>query len=617
MALFSKTVEPERKPIPLSLIASAVRMTLSDEAWRGYRFSDEGWQKLAWEFYDTNSQLHNAVDYVGNACSLVRIYVARVDENGVRQQEVTDDNEVAALADNLFGGPAAKAEILRGLGESLTVAGECYLIGLSARPAYTDKWMVVAPSEVRRQGKNVIVTIGHAVRETLNPGRDIIVRVHTPHPRRPLLADSPVRALLDCLHRMREIQLYKRSQFNSRIANAVVLPVPESLAIPKGDDESVSIDDIYQQLFEVMTSNLEGKGTAAQIAPIIWPMPLAELEAMKGIQPIKFESVLSDALSKMEEMEIQNLAVGINVPVEIQIGSREMNHWGVWFAGEEFIVKSIMPLMGRISDALTTAYLEPALKALGKDPKRFTYWYDVAPLASSANQATDMLNLYEKGVVSAESVRRSFNLREVDAPSDEESGKRFVQEVIKRDPTYFAADPVREYVGVDIPNVLPPAVEMDPNGPPPPPAPQRGIQAKPPGQGAPDTRPTATQNQPDSGDLIASITAAPSAVHVAANSMVLRALERANNRLLTPSVRKAFPNNDPLTLHTRIQVAQGQIPSLLAGAWDQCGRHLHGLGADDSLVAAVLDSYVAGLLMHRIEHNPTLMSARLRDAGIS
>lgn len=618
MAMFSKAPEPIPAPRPVSMIASAVRMTLSDEAWRGYRFTDEGWQKLGWEFYDTNEQLHNAVDYVGNACSLVRIYVAHVDENGVRQEEVTGDAQIAALADTLFGGPAAKAEILRTLAESITVAGECYLIGMSARPAYGDKWMVLAPSEVRRQGKTVIINVGHAVRETLNPGRDIIVRVHTPHPRRPLLADSPVRALLDTLHRMREIQLYKRSQFNSRIANAVVLPVPESLAVPRGDDEPTSVDDIYQQLFEVMTSNLEGKGTAAQIAPIIWPMPLAELEAMKGIQPIKFESVLSAALSEMETKEMEKLAIGINVPIEIQLGSQEMNHWGVWFAGEEFIVKSVMPIMGRIVDAITTAYLQPALKALGKDPHRYTYWYDVAPLASSANQAVDTLNLYEKGVVSAETVRRAFNYRETDAPTQEETGKRYVKEVILRDPSYFATEQVREYVGIEgIETAIPElAVGPDGAGPPPPPRPDRGIEGPRPGQGAPNTRPSATQNQPES-ELIASLASGPSAAHVAANSMVVRALELANKKLLTPNVRKAFPGSDILTLHTRLQVNQAQTATLLAGAWDHCAHQLHGVDVDQSLVAAVLNSYVAGLLVHRIEHNPTLMSARLRDAGIS
>lgn len=594
-----------------SMIASAVRMTLSDAAWHGYRFTDEAWQKQGWDFYDTNEQLHNACDYVGNACSLVRIYVANVDENGVRQDEVMGDKEIAALAHTLFGGPAAKAEVVRSMGISLSVAGECYLIGMAAKPGYGDKWMVLAPSEVRRQGKNVVVNVGHAIRETLDPSRDIIVRIHTPHPRRPLLSDSPVRALLDVLYRMREIQLFKRSQFNSRIANAVILPVPESLATPRGDDESAATDDLLQQLFEVMNSNLEGKGTAAQVAPILWPMAREDLEAMKGIEPIRLESVLSDALSVMEKQEMEKLAIGINVPVEIQLGSKEMNHWGVWFAGEEFIVKSVMPLMGRIVDAITTAYLQPALKALGKDPSRYTFWYDVAPLASSANQAVDTLNLYEKGVVSAETVRRAFNYKETDAPRAEETNVRFMRELLLRDPTLFAAEPVREYIGIEVETVVPELVTP----PPAPPVPERGIEGPRPGQGAPDTRPTATENQPDS-ELIASAAWGPSAVHVAANSMVIRAIELANKKLLTPNVRKAFPNTDILTLHTRLEVADGQMDALLAGAWDHSRHHLYGTGAHPETVSEVLDSYVKGLLRHRIEHNPSLLSARLREAGI-
>lgn len=617
MAFFAKeAVAPPAQPAlpPRSVIASAVRMTLSEEAWRGYRFTDEGWQRQAWEFYDTNEQLHNASDYVGNACSLVRIYVAHVDENGVRQEEVTDDKEIAALADTLFGGPAAKAEIVRNLAISLTVAGECYLIGMAAKPGYGDKWMVLAPSEVRRQGKNVLVTIGHAVRETLNPSRDIIVRIHTPHPRRPLLADSPVRALLDVLYRMREIQLFKRSQFNSRIANAVILPVPESMGVPLGDDQPSAAESMLEQLNEVFNSNLEGKGTAAQLAPILMPLTLAELEAMKGIGPIRLESVISEAISVMEKTEMEKLAIGINVPVEIQLGGREMNHWGVWFAGEEFIVKSVMPIMGRLVDAITTAYLQPALKALGKDPARFTYWYDVAPLSSSANQLVDAINLFEKEVISAAALRRTANFKESDAPTKDESGVRYTKELMLRDPAYFAAEQMREYVGVEgIEEVVP---ELSATPPPPPPAPQRGIEPAKPGQGAPDTRPTATENQPDSQLIASAWASSPSAVHVAANGMVLRALEMANKKLLKPHVRKAFPNTDILTLHTRLEVGDAQMDALLAGAWDYSQHHLHGTGTDATVVCAVLDSYVKGLLRHRIEHNPSLLSARLREAGI-
>ena len=139
---------PEVESTPQgSLIASAVRMGLSEEAWRGYRFTDEAWQRQAWDFYDTNAQLHNAVDYIGAAASMIRIYVAKVDENGVRQGEVDDDEEIGALSETLFGGPANKAEMLRGIAESLTVAGECFIIGKAMLSYWPRSDFGFAPNE--------------------------------------------------------------------------------------------------------------------------------------------------------------------------------------------------------------------------------------------------------------------------------------------------------------------------------------------------------------------------------------------------------------------------------------------------------------------------------------
>lgn len=608
---FSRKAAVVEPPPPLNIIGSAVRMTLSDEAWRGYRFTDEGWQKEAWDFYDTNSQLHNAIDYIGAACSLVRIFVAAVDENGVRQGEVTNDPEVAALADTLFGGPAGKAEVLRALGESLCVAGETYLVGRSRQPGFHDQWITVAPSDLRRSGRTVRIMIGHAVWEDLNPMRDIIVRVWTPHPRRHLIADSPVRALLGTLHEMRNLTLFRRSQMNSRLANAVLMPFPATLKQVKGDGESTLLDDIYQQLYDVSTSNLEGRGTAAQIAPIFVPMDLPELEAMKGIEPIKFESVLSDVANELEKALIEKLAVGINVPVEIQIGGREMNHWGVWFAGEEFIVKSVMPLMGRIVDAITTAFLQPALRALGKDPARFTYWYDTAPLASSANKLIDTLNLYKEGIVSAATVRAAAAYNEADAPELSEDTKRFIKELMLRDPTLFNVAQVREEIGIDIDTTVPELTT------PPPPPPRPALEPTPPRPGQrPDTMPHATEVREDQGDLTAALVSGPSAAVVAANAMVWRALELAGKRMLTPTHRGMFPNADITSFHTKVRVSTPEYAEkLLDGAWNYADRYLAGTGANVGLTVAVLDRYVKGLLVRSIEHNPSLLAAMLQEAG--
>lgn len=604
-------IEPD--VAPQSLIASAVRMGLSEEAWRGYRFTDEAWQRQAWDFYDTNPQLHNAIDYIGAACSMIRVFVAEVDENGVRQGEIESDTEIGALAETLFGGPANKAEILRAVGESLSVAGECFILGRAGRQDNaSDTWWVSAPSEVRRNGDIVYVNMGRAVREELNPGRDIIIRVWTPHPRRAFLADSPVRALLGLLFEMEQMTMFIRSQMNSRIANATILPVPSTLSAPKGDAQAVATDDIYQQLFEVITSNLEGKGTAAQVAPILWQMPLAELAAMANVQPIRFDSPLSDQAIDLRKEQQQKLAIGINVPVEIQVGGQEMNHWSIWWAGEEFIIKTIMPLMNRIVDALTTAYLIPALKALGKDPARYTYWYDTAPLANSANKLADALNLYNTtpGIVSAATVRREGNYTDADAPTEEEDNKRFLQQVILRDPTLFAAEAVRKFLGIDIPDMMPELTTP----PPPPPTPDR-VPTEP-QAGQKPVQPAITDGA-DGGDLIASLVTGPSSVHVAANGIVMRALEIAGKKLLTPTHRGMFPDTPAHTLHTKIRVAShAHADTLLAGAWDNAPIYFDGTRVDIRKVTPILNSYAKTLLTKSIEHHPSLLAAMLDEQDL-
>lgn len=611
---FSRKAKAEPVPVPEggSLIASAVRMGLSEEAWRGYRFTDEAWQRQAWDFYDTNPQLHNAVDYIGAASSMIRIFVAEVDENGVRQGEVDSDDEIGALAETLFGGPANKAEMLRSIGESLTVAGECFIIGKAmGRSGMSDEWWVAAPGEVRKNGDVVYVNMGRAQREEINPGRDIVIRTWTPHPRRAFLADSPVRALLGLLFEMEQMSMFIRAQMNSRIANATILPVPSTLAVPKGDNQAVATDDIYQQLFEVITSNLEGKGTAAQVAPILWQMPLAELQAMAGVVPIRFDSPLSDQAIELRREQQQKLAIGMNVPVEIQLGGQEMNHWSIWWAGEEFIVKTIMPLFNRIVDALTVAYLVPALKALGKDPKKYTYWYDTAPLANSANKLADALNLYNAPggpIVSAATVRREGGYNDADAPTQDETNDLFIKSVILRDPTLFAITPIREEIGIDIDTAVPGLTDV---GPPPPPVPGRVTTAPEPGQQP--NQPAVTDGA-DGGELIAAAVLPLSATAIAANGLVVRALEVAGKRLLTPTHRGVFGDTPAHLLHTKIRVGTpAHAETLLAGAWEQWDSYFAGVPVSRQQLQPVLHSYAKGLLANSIEHNTTLLAAMLQE----
>lgn len=590
---------------PISFVASAVRVTAANADWSMYRFTDEAWQTEGWRFYDFTPELHNTADYIGAACSMIRIYVEELDENQRSLGEVTDDDEIAALSDSLFGGPQSKKEIQYALGVSFTVAGEAYIIGRSARDGKGDKWLVASPSQVRPLGDGkVTLNAGNGRWEELNPSRDIIIRTWKPHPARFTYADSPTRGVLVALRQMEQLVKFLASQLVSRIATASILPIPNEIDFPATDTHAGGYEGLKQQLYEVITTNLRGEGTAAMVAPILLPMPIDALAAMPK-EPIQFESPLSQQAIELRKELRETIAVGLNVPMEISLGGREMNHWAVWWSNEEFIIKTVAPIMGRICEAITEAYLIPALKLLGKDPSRYTYNFDTAPLANSANKLTDALNLYKENLLSASAVRAAGAFNEVDAPDEQELGIKFVKEVILRDPTAFQSEGVREYVGIDIKDFLP---ELS-TPPPPPPAPEQAISAPPPG---------ADRGQPSAQELglvSAALLPGPSVSLVASDALVMRALELAGKRMLTPAIRKMWPNAVVHELHTKVKVEPKEMDKLLDGAWAHARHVLSDLPLDGDALTASLDTYTRGLLSKSMKHDRSTLSAFLAERG--
>src|SRR5678816_1462913 len=97
---------PDPNAAMKSLVASAARIrNLDGRGWQTYKFGDDSWQTEAWRLYDIIGELRFVANWIGSACSRVRIYVAEVDANGRVQQEVEakgKGKEVAALADSLF-----------------------------------------------------------------------------------------------------------------------------------------------------------------------------------------------------------------------------------------------------------------------------------------------------------------------------------------------------------------------------------------------------------------------------------------------------------------------------------------------------------------------------------
>lgn len=638
-----------------SLIASAARIRPGDDLWGTYRFTDETWQRECWRYYHTTPELHYAAQYTGSACSLVRIFVQEIQENGRLGDEATDE-DILAIADNLLGGPNQKAEALAAIGNNLMIAGECFLIGKMGRNDDPDSWKVVSTTELRRRGGQIWIDYGYGP-EQIVTSRDLVIRLWAPDAERMRFADSPTRACMQVLWELEQLQEYETSQIDSRLAGAGVYFIPSSLSQGATTSEVSAADDLFNTLAEAARASRSGRGTAAGVVPLFVEVPADSLKDMAD-KPVRFESELSDKLASMKESAVRRLANGLSLPPEVLLGMGDATHWSAWHIEESFVTIQIKPLMNRICEGLTTAFLRPLLKAMGKDPKRYQLSFDTAPLTVRPNRLQDTLNLYEKDIVGKEAVLLAGDYNPTtDLISEEEENQAFVRKVVLRDPTLFQIKGVQEYLGIDIdttipmpelpPGEMPGGGDLNAPGPPPPPAPARSIEQ-------PDTGPPTKSTAPGTPILAVhrapaisgqdaelgsflcgttgvtdpklaailsrraghAVTAQPSPILAAANVVCRRAFELAGGRMLTRSYRGQFPEVPKKLIHTRLKVTAIQADTHLDGAFSDLEDDFVGLKTDLPQMEASLRAYCTEQLIKSRAHDITVLAARLRADGL-
>lgn len=633
MARWSKkTPEPEPEEQPRSLVASAARLHWdAGTGLKTWRFGDDAWQQDAWRLYDVIGELRFIANWIGAACSKVRVYVAKVDDNGRIQKEAT--GKIGGLADTLFNGPSGLAEALRLMGINLTIAGDVYVVGRGSGDgdpmSKDDDWMVVSCSELKRWGpgsQDIAWMYGDKKTErlALDPEKDLIIRIWTPHPRRTLWADSPTRGAMPMLFEIERLTRYVFSQIDSRLFSAGLFPVPREMSFPDDDgNEITGAEALTDKLMRVGSLSLRGEGTAAGVVPTFVEVPL---EALGKLELIPFASELSKQALDLRQEALRRLALAMDIDPSILTGMGDANHWGAWQIFEGQVKIHIEPLMTRICDGLTTAYLQPALKALGEDPDRFIYWFDTAPLTVRPERLKETREMYDAGLVSKSTVLLAGDYAISDAPSDEESAQKFIRELMLRDPNLFANPAVRTAAG--IPNELLPATTViappgQGAGPPPPPAPPTGISDTP---GAPLPVDSQAQNAlPGPGGEAGVPAGTPTGLTAAAatfsiaNATVLRALDRAGKKMLTRQTVGQFPAVPSHELHTVLPgKTYEQVTQLLEGSWDQMSVLAEYVAPEEDIpkLRRALEGYCAALLIHQQPHSSALLADWLQQRGI-
>lgn len=638
-SLVASVVESAEQP--KALLASAIRTNFEDLSYNLWKFRDESWQRELWRFFDIIPEFAFAARWVGQCCSRVRIFVADVDKLG-RVQGETRNREINSLADSLLGGPAAKAEALRGLGINLTVAGECYIVGRPDETSPNDQWYVLSSSEMRRVNASNgewqwawYLPNGNPFQLDLN--HNIVTRVWTPHPARVWCADSPGRSCQMILRELEQLTKYVFSQIDSRLVGAGILVIPNNMDLPPEENAANPSESLLMRLATAGAASLRGEGSALGVLPHI-----LESDNPDGFKLISFESQLSNQALELRKEAVNRLGVGLDMPPEVLSGLGSENHWNAFLIDGYGIKVHIEPLMNRICDALTKAYLVPALKLMDKDPSRYTFAYDTSPLALRPQRLQDALNLYEKGIIGAEAVRNAGYFKESEAMEVDEDVEKFLREMVLRDGTLLQNEAIREAIGIpesiisqeDMlaampmePGFGPPGLEAPPpgqegGGPPPPPPPPTGIQTQLPPVLPESINTLGQAPQPPNG-LQASAAMQRQleqiGIVVLAEATVRRGLELAGKRLLDKDTRNKFPDIPHFALHTRIRVEdQARVNRLLHGAWDQLDDIIHVVapGFDAANLQQSLERYCSNLLLSGTHHDPELLHQQLRVDGV-
>lgn len=629
--------EPARRK---SLVAAAIRTNFDNLSWNTVKWRDETWQRELWRYYDILPEFGFAARWVGQCCSRVRIYVAKVDELG-RVQGETKNAKINALADNLLGGPAAKSEALRAMGINLTVAGECYVVGRPGEKigSYKDEWFILSPTEMRQiQGSDGMwywawnLPDGEEFRLDLD--KNVITRVWTPHPQRVWCADSPSRSCQMVLRELEQLTKYIFSQIDSRLINAGVFIIPNNLDLPAEENTTNSSESLMYRFATAAAASLRGEGTALGVLPHI-----IESDNPDGFKFMTFESELSKQAMDLRKEAVERLGVGMDMPPEVLTGVGDSNHWSGFLIDGYGIKVHIEPLMNRVCDALTKAYLYPALELMGEDPTRFTYAFDTSPLQLRPQRLQDALNLFEKGELSGDALRDAGFFKDSEKPSEEESARRLLIEILLRDPQLLQNQAVREGAGIPesvVPQssmIAPTAQSMVPggsgSGPPPPMPPPTGIgNSLPPPMpetlgevGAPPPGAPGVTSAPPTGIQAAASRKAleEMGVVVLAEATVRRALELAGKQLLDKHNRHRWPDVPAHELHTRIKAQdQAHVNRLLLRAWDQLDGMVHVAAPEFNTekLQISLARYCSQLLLAGVAHEPANLFASLKSDGV-
>ena len=589
-------------PAANSFVASA---RILSEARRGAIPKPASWQDEAWGYYDSVGEVRFAASWYGNALSRVRLGLAERGQAGAVPTLLPPDDPRNRYLDQLAGGSTGQAQLLADFAPHLVVPGLCYLVGVEEDG--TDVWRVLSYDELAVKDDTFQWQTGPKSWDPLPPN-SLPVQVWRAHPRYHYLPDSPIRPLLPILRELSLLSAHVDATATSRLAGAGVFAIPAEATFPISPDNADADDPFLAEFMDAMLTPIADREAASAVVPLLMRVPGEHLDKL---QHITFDTPFDERSLALREEAIRRYANGMDMPAEVLLGMGDSNHWTAWQIEEGAVKLHVVPMVETIVHALTIGWWRPLCQTLAAsgDPvagaEDLVVWYDLAGLVVRPDRSGDAKDLYGMDAIGLGALLRECGFDPEDAPTDEETRRKVVLQIIQGAPTL--APVLLPVIGVslDVPADAQPL--PDPNGTPT--APQalpaeaggtQGPPARPDQAGVPTGAPSG-----GTGAVTASLAPNDAALLAAGDLLVRRALEHAGNRLRN-AARSADVDLNGIPAHERHlhvdATCLADLDRLLASAWDGlpdiCARY----DADADAVEDLLDTYTRAILAARVPH---------------
>lgn len=503
------------------------------------------WQRECYRHVNICGEARYAVTLFANMAARAEIGISESNALGRKAVWVYDGPEVAVLAE-LCPSVIERKQLIRDFMTHWVIAGECYLIARTRQPTDPDPtnpdpiWEIVSVLDLRKTGSDLdgLWQVRHDNDNFVNlAADDPVIRLWNPDPEKRREAWSPMRSLLPTLKEIEWLTGHIFTQVKSRLMSAGVWFLPENLtfaspdpAMVEGGEETIAqMNEAEQFMISLAQSAMQSLDADEVSFPSVVMSEAAALEYIDQSKLIKFWSEIDDKAMTLRSDAVRRFALGWDLPPEQVLGASglavtgaggsagSVNHWGVWANEEQTISAHIEPALDKLVHVLTVAVIRLVVLNTTK-----VVGYDTASLRLRQDRSKESIELYDRGQLKGEVMLRENGFDpEFDQMDDAEWKRWMLTKLASGSASPEQMNEALRLLGLVL-NV-PTESHSEPARGLPGPAQPRNLDDHP-YEGPP-------REQHDHSP-------APfTAVHASAEALVLRALEKAGNRLLNAGVR--------------------------------------------------------------------------------